>query len=99
MFLYNHCKGSTLRVEVAGCGGARCPPGGVLWSVGVTLAGYVLGASIPGIDQYLLPAIAVIVAVSAIPVAIEFARARRAQLVRHDRHRRTAVHGGQRELP
>ena len=29
--------------------------GGVLWAVGVTLAGYVLGTRIPNVDQYLLP--------------------------------------------
>ena len=50
--------------------------GGAVWSAGVTLAGYVLGSSIPGIDQYLLPAIAVIVIVSAIPVAVELLRSR-----------------------
>jgi membrane-associated protein len=65
--------------------------GGVLWASGVTLAGYVLGASIPGIDQYLLPVIAVIVIASAIPVTIEFIRARRGWPGRHHaRHRRTA---------
>jgi membrane-associated protein len=63
--------------------------GGMLWAAGVTLAGYALGASIPGIDQYLLPAIAVIVIASAIPVAIELARARRARPGRHARHRRS----------
>ena len=51
--------------------------GGVLWTVGVTLAGYVLGAHIPGIDAYLLPIIAVIVTLSLIPVVVESFRARR----------------------
>lgn len=51
--------------------------GGLLWSVGVTLAGYVLGTRIPGIDQYLLPIIAAVVVVSLIPVAVELLRARR----------------------
>jgi len=51
--------------------------GGLVWSLGVTLAGHVLGASIPGIDQYLLPIIAVVVVVSLIPVALEVRRARR----------------------
>lgn len=51
--------------------------GGVLWSIGVTLAGYALGASIPGIDKYLLPAIAVIVIISVIPIGLELLRARR----------------------
>ena len=52
--------------------------GGLVWSIGVTLAGYALGSSIPGIDQYLLPVIALIVVVSVIPVGLELLRARRA---------------------
>jgi membrane-associated protein len=52
--------------------------GGVVWSVGVTLAGYALGSTIPSIDTYLLPIIAVIVIVSLIPVGLEFFRARSA---------------------
>ncbi|GAB3158654.1 DedA family protein [Amycolatopsis stemonae] len=51
--------------------------GGLLWAVGVTLAGYVLGSSIPGIDQYLLPIIALVVIVSLIPLALELRRSRR----------------------
>lgn len=51
--------------------------GGVLWSVALTLAGYVLGASIPGVDQYLLPAVAVVVVVSLIPLVFELLCARR----------------------
>jgi membrane-associated protein len=52
--------------------------GGVIWSVGVTLAGYALGSTIPSIDTYLLPIIAVIVIVSLIPIGLELLRARRA---------------------
>ncbi len=52
--------------------------GGLLWSAGVTLAGYALGSAIPGIDAYLLPAIAVIVLISFIPIGIELLRSRRA---------------------
>lgn len=51
--------------------------GGFLWAVGVTLIGYILGQTIPNIDKYLLPAIAVIVVLSAIPVGIELLKARR----------------------
>jgi membrane-associated protein len=51
--------------------------GGLLWSAGVTLAGYALGSAIPGIDTYLLPAIAVIVLISFIPIGIELLRSRR----------------------
>jgi membrane-associated protein len=50
--------------------------GGLVWSVGVTLAGYTLGSHIPNIDRYLLPIIAVIVVLSLIPVAVELRRAR-----------------------
>jgi len=53
--------------------------GGLVWTIGVTLAGYGLGASIPGVDQYLLPVIAVIVIVSLIPVGLELWRARQRQ--------------------
>ncbi|RZS89851.1 membrane-associated protein [Motilibacter rhizosphaerae] len=51
--------------------------GGLLWSCGVTLAGYELGSRIPSIDRYLLPVIGLIIAVSLIPVALEARRARR----------------------
>ena len=40
-------------------------------------AGYLLGKQIPDVDRYLLPIIAVIVAVSLIPVAVEVGRTRR----------------------
>jgi membrane-associated protein len=52
--------------------------GGVVWSIGLTLAGYGLGSSIPDIDKYLLPVIALIVLVSLIPLAAEVVRSRRA---------------------
>lgn len=51
--------------------------GGVGWTVSVTLAGYVLGTKVPGIDRYLLPIIAVVVIVSLLPVGLELARSRR----------------------
>jgi len=54
--------------------------GGLIWSLGVTLAGYWLGSKITGIDTYLLPIIALVVAVSLIPVALEYRRMRRADL-------------------
>ena len=41
------------------------------------IAGFVLGRSVPGIDQYLLPVIGLIVAVSLAPLAVELIRARR----------------------
>jgi len=51
--------------------------GGALWSVGIVIAGYLLGSRIPGIDKYLLPIIAVVILVSLIPVFLEVRRGRR----------------------
>jgi membrane-associated protein len=51
--------------------------GGLGWTVGVTVAGHLLGATIPGIDQYLLPIIGLVVVLSLIPVVLEIRRARR----------------------
>jgi membrane-associated protein len=51
--------------------------GGLVWTVGLTVAGYVLGTSIPNVDRYLLPVVAVIIVVSLIPLALELLRARR----------------------
>ncbi|WP_329212573.1 DedA family protein [Streptomyces sp. NBC_01708] len=51
--------------------------GGLLWTVGLVLAGYALGSSIPNVDHYLLPVIALIVAVSLLPLAAELRRSRR----------------------
>jgi membrane-associated protein len=51
--------------------------GWLLWGVGVSLAGFWLGRSIPSIDTYLLPIIVAIIVVSLIPAAVEALRARR----------------------
>ena len=48
--------------------------GGILWGGGVTTAGYILGETVPSIDRYLLPIIAVIVLLSLIPVVLELRR-------------------------
>ena len=48
--------------------------GGVLWAIGVTVAGYFLGKSIPSVDRYLLPIIVLIIAVSIAPSAIHLWR-------------------------
>lgn len=41
--------------------------GGLLWGAGMSLAGYFLGRSIPDVDKYLLPIIAVIIIASVLP--------------------------------
>jgi len=51
--------------------------GGLLWGVGVTLAGYYLG-QVDFIADHLEPTILAIIAVSLLPVAIEIVRHRRA---------------------
>ena len=48
--------------------------GGILWAVGVTLAGYFLGSTIPGVDKYLLPIILIIIVVSVLPSVIHIWR-------------------------
>jgi membrane-associated protein len=53
--------------------------GGLVWTVGVILAGYALGSSVPNIDTYLLPIIAVIVVLSLTPLMLEAYRSRRAR--------------------
>jgi len=52
--------------------------GGLVWSIGLTLAGVALGSRIPNVDHYLLPIIAGIIAVSLVPVALEVRRSRSA---------------------
>jgi membrane-associated protein len=51
--------------------------GGLVWTVGLVLAGYTLGAFVPGVDAYLLPVVAVVVIVSLVPLAREVLRERR----------------------
>ena len=51
--------------------------GGLLWAVGVTLIGYILGESVPDIDKYLLPVIGFIILLSLAPVAVEVLRHRK----------------------
>lgn len=50
--------------------------GRLIWSVGVTLASYVLGSRIPNIDHYLLPIVVVMVVLTLVPVALELRRSR-----------------------
>jgi len=43
--------------------------GGVIWAIGLPALGYILGSSIPDVDKYLLPIIALIVLASIAPGA------------------------------
>ena len=51
--------------------------GGLLWGLGVTLAGFALGQVIPDGERYLYPIVGVIILVSFIPVIRETLRVRR----------------------
>jgi membrane-associated protein len=55
--------------------------GGLVWSIGVTLAGWQLGTHIHNVDHYLLPIVAVIVLLSLIPVLLELRRERRTRRI------------------
>ncbi|MGW3206040.1 DedA family protein [Streptomyces sp. NPDC001135] len=59
--------------------------GGLVWSLGLTLAGYALGSSIPNVDRYLLPLVGLIVVVSLIPLLTEVLRSRRTARAREER--------------
>ncbi|MBK5267606.1 MAG: VTT domain-containing protein, partial [Acidimicrobiia bacterium] len=58
--------------------------GGLLWAVGVTLLGYMLGELIPDIDAYLLPIIAGIIFLSFVPIGLEWLKARKRRALRND---------------
>jgi membrane-associated protein len=53
--------------------------GGVVWAVGLVLGGYGLGSSVPHVDTYLLPIVALIVIASLTPLAVEMWRGRAKQ--------------------
>lgn len=53
--------------------------GALIWAVGISVAGFVLGDHIKNVDHYLLPIVAVIVLVSLIPPALEYRKHRRKQ--------------------
>ncbi|MDX2729776.1 MULTISPECIES: DedA family protein [Streptomyces] len=60
--------------------------GGTIWTVGLVLAGYGLGSSVPNVDRYLLPIVAVVVVVSLIPLAAELLRSRGGRAAEGDRN-------------
>ena len=51
--------------------------GGLGWTVGLTLVGYLLGKKLPGAQDHVLLIELVIIALSLIPIAVEFRRSRR----------------------
>ncbi|MFJ1708384.1 DedA family protein [Kitasatospora sp. NPDC088346] len=57
--------------------------GGLVWTVGLVMAGYALGSSVPNVDRYLLPMVAAVVALSLLPLALEVLRSRRAARADH----------------
>lgn len=63
--------------------------GGLLWSQSLVLAGYALGSSVPQVDDYLLPLVALVVALSLLPLLAEARRGRGARRAR-DRARPAA---------
>jgi len=52
--------------------------GSYIWTVSLITAGYLLGATLEGsVDKYLLPIIALIIALSLAPIVIEFIKDRK----------------------
>jgi membrane-associated protein len=51
--------------------------GGLVWTIGIMVTGHQVGDRIPSIDRYVLPAVALAVLLSVIPVLLEVRRARR----------------------
>lgn len=50
--------------------------GGVLWAIGLPLAGYFLGSMIPDVDRYLLPIIGAIIVLSLLPTVFHLLQSR-----------------------
>lgn len=50
---------------------------GLVWSIGITLAGWGVGSHISNIDHYLLPIVAVIIVISVAPIALELRKQHR----------------------
>jgi membrane-associated protein len=51
--------------------------GGIVWCTAITLAGYFLGARVPNIDAYILPAVGAVFVLSFIPVIVEVIKRKR----------------------
>lgn len=66
----------TIAPVLAGVGTMRWPIfmrynilGGLVWGLGMPLAGYFLGSAIPGVDRYIIPIVAFILIASVAPGA------------------------------
>jgi membrane-associated protein len=53
--------------------------GAALWTVGVTMLGFVLGKTIPSAEDHLIVIELIIILLSLVPIAIEIVRDRRAK--------------------
>jgi membrane-associated protein len=53
--------------------------GGLLWTTSLVMAGYTLGTTVPDADDFLLPLVAVVVALSLLPLIPVLTEARRAR--------------------
>jgi membrane-associated protein len=51
--------------------------GGIVWTAGITLAGYYLGKLIPNAEHYLYPMVIVVIGLSFLPVIHEWRRSRK----------------------
>lgn len=51
--------------------------GGFVWSVGLTVLGYLLGNVVPDIDRYLLPIVLLIIVISFIPAVLHYLKEKR----------------------
>lgn len=51
--------------------------GGIVWAVGLTLLGYILGTTIPDIDKYILPIVLAIIVISFVPIITSYLREKR----------------------
>jgi membrane-associated protein len=71
--------------------------GGVLWAIGVTLAGYFLGETIPGIDRYFLLIVLGVIFVSALPSLVHVWREYRHEVFGWLRRQVKAAFGGREE--
>jgi membrane-associated protein len=48
--------------------------GAILWGVSLPLLGYYIGKRVPNVDKYILPAVIVIIIISALPIVIPWIR-------------------------